>query len=252
MRKFWWTLRTVFKWRRNSERGSIAWDSLYHNIDYQFKNEDLIEQAMTHRSSLLFRGRWMSNERMEFLGDAVLGFIVTDELYHHFPEGNEGDLTKAKSMLVSRESLAKQGEMMELGQFLILGRGEERSGGRSRRSILSNAYEALLGAMYLDGGIEPVRNLIRRDLLKGLNKLVSSRFQHNYKSWLLEYVQARGNACPEYVVMNESGPDHEKVFMVEVRVDGETLGHGRGPSKKRAEKAAAREAIKQLGLLTNE
>lgn len=207
---------------------------------------------MTHRSSLLFRGRWMSNERMEFLGDAVLGFIVTDELYHKFPEGNEGDLTKAKSMLVSRESLAKQGEKVELGKYLILGRGEERSGGRTRRSILSNAYEALLGAIYLDGGIEPVRDLIRQDLLKDLNKLVSSRFQHNYKSWLLEYIQARGNSCPEYIVLSESGPDHEKIFTVEVRVDNDVMGQGRGPSKKRAEKAAAREAIKQLGLLTNE
>ncbi len=207
---------------------------------------------MTHRSSLLYRGRWMSNERMEFLGDSVLGFIVTDELYKKFPEGNEGDLTKAKSLIVSRESLANQAKTKDLGRYLILGRGEERSGGRQRRSILSNAYEALIGAMYLDGGIGPVRALAKRDLLKGLDKLVTSRFHHNYKSWLLEYMQARGAGSPEYILIEEAGPDHEKTFLIEVRIGEDILGQGSGPSKKRAEMAAAREAIRGLGLLPNE
>lgn len=252
MNKLLLTLRTVLKWRRNKRRESVSWDSLYRAVGYRFKNVELLEQAMAHRSSLLYRGRWMSNERMEFLGDAVLGFVVTDALYQAFPEGNEGDLTKAKSLIVSRESLAQQARNKDLGRYLILGRGEERSGGRQRRSILSNAYEALIGAMYLDGGIEPVRTLINRDLLQGLDRLVTSRFHHNYKSWLLEYMQARGSGSPQYVVLDESGPDHEKIFTVEVRVNHESLGRGTGPSKKRAEKVAAREAIKKLGLLTNE
>jgi ribonuclease-3 len=250
--KFFLTLRTVLKWRRNRRRESVSWDSLYRAVGYRFKNPDLLEQAMTHRSSLLYRGRWMSNERMEFLGDSVLGFIVTDELYQKFPEGSEGDLTKAKSLIVSRESLANQAKNKDLGRYLILGRGEERSGGRQRRSILSNAYEALIGAIYLDGGIGPVRALVKRDLLPGLDKLVTSRFHHNYKSWLLEYIQARGSGSPEYILIEESGPDHDKIFTIEVRVDAEVLGQGAGPSKKRAEMTAAREAIKKLGLLTNE
>lgn len=246
------TLRTLLKWRMDKRRESVEWDSLYRTIGYRFKNRDLLEQAMTHRSSLLYRGRWMSNERLEFLGDSVLGFIVTDELYHKFPEGNEGDLTKARSILVSREALAQQARNLDLGQYLILGKGEERSGGRTRRSILSNAYEALIGAMYLDGGVEMIRALIRRDLLKHLNRLVAHRFHHNYKSWLLEFMQARGEKTPFYRVLEETGPDHNKQFTVEVVAGNQMMGRGVGSSKKKAEKAAAREAIKQLGLLGNE
>jgi len=246
------TLQSLFKWRMDKRRESVEWDSLYRTIGYRFQNQDLLEQAMTHRSSLLYRGRWMSNERLEFLGDSVLGFIVTDELYHKFPEGNEGDLTKAKSILVSREALAQQARKIDLGPYLILGRGEERSGGRTRRSILSNAYEALIGAMYLDGGVEVVRKLIRRDLLQKLDRLVANRFHHNYKSWLLEYMQARGEKSPVYRVLEETGPDHDKQFTMEVIAGKTVLGTGKGSSKKKAEKAAAREAIKQLGLLGNE
>ncbi|NQT25247.1 ribonuclease III [candidate division KSB1 bacterium] len=246
------TLRTLFKWRMDKRRESVELDSLYRTIGYRFENRDLLEQAMTHRSSLLYRGRWMSNERLEFLGDSVLGFLVTDELYKKFPEGNEGDLTKAKSILVSREALAQQARKIDLGQYLILGRGEERSGGRTRRSILSNAYEALIGAMYLDGGVDVVRRLIRRDLCQKLDRLVANRFHHNYKSWLLEFMQARGEKSPIYRVMEETGPDHNKQFTVQVIAGKEVMGQGTGLSKKRAEKAAAREAIKKLGLLVNE
>lgn len=250
--KLYITLRTVLKRRMDKRRESVEWDSLYRTIGYRFQNRDLLEQAMTHRSSLLYRGRWMSNERLEFLGDSVLGFVVTDELYKKFPEGNEGDLTKAKSILVSREALAQQARKIHLGQYLILGRGEERSGGRSRKSMLSNAYEALIGAMYLDGGVEVVRKLIRRDVLQKLDRLVASRFHHNYKSWLLEFMQARGEKSPVYRLLEETGPDHNKQFTVEVIANRQVLGRGTGSSKKKAEKAAAREAIKKLGLLSNE
>jgi ribonuclease-3 len=246
------TLRTVLKRRMDKRRESVEWDSLYRTLGYRFRNHDLLEQAMTHRSSLLYRGRWMSNERLEFLGDSVLGFVVTDELYKKFPEGNEGDLTKAKSILVSREALSQQARRINLGQYLILGRGEERSGGRTRRSILSNAYEALIGAMYLDGGVEVVRKLIRRDLLQKLDRLVANRFHHNYKSWLLEFMQARGEKSPVYRVLEETGPDHDKQFTVEVIAGKEVMGRGTGSSKKKAEKVAAREAIKKLGLLIND
>ena len=245
-------LLSIFRKTRLKKGQSVNWSPLYRVIKYQFRNEDLLAQAMTHRSALQFRGRWMSNERLEFLGDAVLGFVVTDELYKKFPEGNEGDLTKAKSILVSRESLAQQGKNLDLGRYLILGRGEERSGGRNRRSILSNAYEALIGAIYLDGGVSAVRTLIKRDILIGLDSLVSNKFHHNYKSWLLEFVQASGHVSPKYRVLEETGPDHHKKFTVEVLVGSESMGIGSGPSKKRAEKAAAREAIKKYGLLTKE
>ena len=240
----------LFHKQREQRRGeSIPLDSLYRTLSYRFRNEALLRQALTHRSFLTDeKGRWTSNERLEFLGDAVLGLVVTDELFRHFPKSSEGVLTKAKSYVVSRETLAKQAKNIDLGKYILLGEGEERSGGRARKSILSDAYEALLGALFLDGGLEEVRRFIRRHLLMDMDRFISHKFHHNYKSWLLEHVQAEGISSPEYRVLKETGPDHRKEFTVEVLVDGKVLGKGSGYSKKKAEQEAALMAVQQLGL----
>ncbi len=225
------------------------WDALYRAVSYRFRDETLLREAFTHRSALYNEtGRVISNERLEFLGDAVLGMVVTDELYHRFPSWSEGQLSKAKSYLVSREVLAHQAKKIALGDYLFLGSGEEKSGGRGRRSILSDAYEALLGAMYLDGGVDKVRRFMCQHLLKEVDRIARSTFYENYKSWLLEYFQGEEGKRPEYRILEETGPDHKKEFTVEVCIDGRVLGKGRGSSKKSAEQEAARRAVERLGL----
>lgn len=212
----------------------------------------LLKQALTHRSSLHKTHHTLeSNERLEFLGDAVLGLIVTEELYQRFPHETEGSLTRMKSHLVSRDRLAEEARKLRLGDFVILGAGEEQSGGRKRSSILSDSYEALLGSIYIDGGLEAVRRLVVRGLFgkREIGRSRDYRHQKNFKSWLLEHVQAEGAHAPEYRVKHETGPDHIKEFTVEVLVKREVLGVGKGPSKKKAEQAAAQAAIEKLGLM---
>lgn len=227
----------------------MSWNSLYRKISYRFRDETLLRKALTHRSFLdNKKGKFASNERLEFLGDAVLGMVVTDELYHRFPEGSEGELSKVKSRLVSREILAERARKIGLGDYILLGNGEEKSGGRNRKSILSDAYEAVVGAIYLDGGVDEVRRFIRQYIFRDVNHLLTSKFHQNYKSWLLEHFQEEGGERPEYRILEETGPDHKKEFTVEVRVSGRVLGKGKGDSKKRAEQEAARQAIERLGL----
>ena len=225
------------------------WDAVCRTVSYRFRDEGLLRLALTHRSYAQNEtGQGISNERLEFLGDAVLGLVVTEELYRRFPKKSEGELTKMKSLVVSRQVLAEQASKMGLGQHLLLGMGEERSGGRHRKSILSDAYEALVGAVYLDGGLDAVRRFICNHLLRDMHRFLNSESHRNYKSHLLEYVQGKGWTGPEYRVLKEAGPDHEKKFTVEVRVRGETLGRGEGASKKKAEQEAARRAMETLGL----
>ena len=222
---------------------------LYRILSYRFRNEALLIEALTHRSYLSENsGERQSNERMEFLGDAVLGLVVTDELYRCYPAASEGELTKIKSMIVSRDTLAVQAKKMGLGDVLILGNGEEKSGGRKRTSILADAYEALLGAIYLDGGLESVRRFLGEHLLYDIDAFISAKKHVNYKSDLLEYAQKRWQVKPSYSLLEETGPDHRKEFLVEVRVGDKILGTGRGQSKKKAEQEAARQAIRTLGL----
>lgn len=236
-------IRRIFssnKWKKNS---------LCERIGYRFQDESLFVQALTHRSSIGSSvGMLNSNERLEFLGDAVLGLVVTEELYRRFPEGREGDLTRVKSFLVSREKLAEEAMKIGLGDFLILSPGEEQTGGRTRQSILSDAYEALLGAIYLDGGYPAVRRIVCQSVLQNVTQYFSSSYNGNYKSWLLEYTQAQGWGTPIYRLKKEVGPDHRKQFTVEVLVKNEVLGIGSGHNKKKAEQAAAQMAIERLGL----
>ena len=238
----------IFRKKKNpKDHQSFRGESLYRVLSYRFKDESLLIQALTHRSFLDHEARRSaSNERMEFLGDAVLELVVTEELYRLYPRESEGELTKARACIVSRDSLAREAKKMGLGQYLFLGKGEERSGGRSRKSILSDVYEAILGAIFLDGGLDEVKQFLNRNLLKNIDRLINSQFHDNYKSRLLEYAQARGKTGPEYRVLEERGPDHEKEFAVEVHVNGKVLGKGKGYTKRKAEQEAACQAMKML------
>ncbi len=234
-------------------RESARLDSLCRKISYCFTDLSLLKKALTHRSYLTNSADTLqSNERLEFLGDAVLGLVVTEALYERFPDRSEGDLTKAKSYIVSREILGREAEDLGLGAYLVLGSGEESSGGRKRKSILSDAYEALVGAIYLDGGLESVEEFLKSYLLDDMDSLLDRRVYKNYKSWILEFAQEDGGKGPEYIVIDESGPDHQKLYTIEVRVHGQALGVGSGTTKKKAEQAAAHQAIVRLGLMPDE
>lgn len=241
-----------FSRRGEIQRESRNRDSLCRKIGYTFRDPALLDLALTHRSALgETLEHYHSNERLEFLGDSVLGVVVTEALYRRYPHRSEGRLTRAKSVLVSREALARHARRLDLGLYLHLGPGEERSGGRNRHSILSNAVEAVLGAIYLDGGLSAAERFVHQHLLDEIEKAAADRFHRNFKSWLLEHAQAHGLQGPEYRVIEERGPDHKKCFRVEVRLDGKPLGVGEGRSKKLAEQDAASKAVEALGLTSS-
>lgn len=224
------------------------YDALLDKLGYRFHDDSLIRTALTHRSHVYRAGqeRLQSNERLEFLGDSVLGLIVNEHLFRSFPMQSEGELTKAKSLIVSRAVLGRAAEKLRLGEHLILAPGEVDAGGRKRRSILSDAYEAVLGAIYMDGGMEPARSFVERDLLENMEEILHDHRWINYKSVLQERIQATLKTPPRYKVSSTSGPDHAKQFIVEVIVRGKTLGRGQGNSKKLAEQRAAQQALDSL------
>lgn len=217
-------------------------------IEYSFRNKSLLLHALKHRSYLnvTHESDVQSNERLEFLGDAVLDLIVTEHLYHHFPEQSEGQLSKKKSVLVSRQVLGHIMQEMELGTFLLINKGEEKTGGRDRLSNLANLFEALLGAIYLDSGYKASEDFVNHFLFTRRDEFLATKTYFNYKSSLLELAQARGWGFPHYNTLEESGPDHDKRFVVQVRVNDKIQARGTGRSKKKAEQAAARIALKKL------
>ena len=224
-------------------------DSLQHVIDYRFRDRGLLEHAMTHtsRANEDVSGGVTDNESLEFLGDAVLGFVIADLLYREFPEFNEGQKSKIKAALVSTTTLARQAERLMLGEHLLLGRGEEKTGGRRKQALLADGYEALLAAIYLDGGVEQARAFIVREFAP----LVEEVREHglvgyDHKSALQEYLQSRDESLPEYRIAGTVGPDQRKLFQVEVVVRGEALASATGASKKEAEQEAARLALARL------
>ncbi len=187
------------------------------------------------------------NESLEFLGDAVLGLVVADALFRQYPNYNEGQKSKIKASIVSTHALARQAEEIRLGDHLILGRGEEKTGGRFKQALLADAYEALIAAIYLDGGLDAAEDFLRRELKRAIDAGASRNFVgQDYKSALQERVQALGRPLPEYRIAGETGPDHRKVFSVEVVVGGDVLGAASGKAKKEAEQEAARLAIARL------
>lgn len=224
-------------------------------LDYRFKNPDYLITALKHRSYVYSREQSgvHSNERLEFLGDAVLDLVVGEFIFSRYPRRREGQLTQLRSKLVNRQALARQARTMKLGRYVLLSASEARSGGRFRHSILSDAYESIIGAMYLDGGLQPVRRFLDRTLLQDLGEERPADVDHtrNYKSALLEYTQGEGIGQPEYRVDSAVGPDHEKIFTIEVYVSGNPVSKGTGTSKKNAEQDAARQAVELLQSVRN-
>ncbi len=224
-------------------------EELEARIGYRFKDRGMLEHALTHKSRAAedASGGVFDNESLEFLGDAVLGLIIADLLFRRFPESNEGQKSKIKAAVVSTTSLARHAEQLSLGEHLLLGRGEEKTGGRFKQALLADAYEALIAAVYLDGGFEPAAAFVRRELQAAIDEArLSDVMGRDYKSALQERLQAMGKPLPEYRVAGEEGPDHRKVFDVDVVVAGETLGSARGTAKKQAEQEAARIALAAL------
>lgn len=224
-------------------------EGLQRAIGYRFRDRGLLEHAMTHtsRANEDVSGGVLDNESLEFLGDAVLGFIVADLLFREFPRSTEGDKSKMKAALVSTATLAMQAERLSLGDYLLLGRGEEKTGGRRKLALLADGYEALLAAVYLDGGIEQARALIVREFEPLIAEVRAEGVtRHDYKSALQEHLQGRELPLPEYRLTGTQGPDHRKQFQVAVVVGGETLAEATGPSKKEAEQKAARRALEKV------
>jgi ribonuclease-3 len=235
--------------RKGSDEHKIRMIS--RRLGYVFRNEQLLIQALKHRSylSVTNEARIQANERLELLGDAVLGLVVTEYLFKTYPEKEEGGLTLMKSMLVSRRSLAHVAKEFGLGKFLLLSDAEAKSGGRKRASILADAVEAIIGAVYLDGGLENANRIIDRNIFSRLDRLMTDGSIQNYKSLLLEHCQSLSLDGPRYVVENEEGPDHEKVFTIAGFVDGKRMGVGSGQTKKIAEQRAAEQVLLTLHIL---
>ncbi|MAM31752.1 MAG: ribonuclease III [Actinomycetota bacterium] len=218
--------------------------TLEERLGYHFVEPGLLVHALTHRSWCAEHPGDESNERLEFLGDAVLGVVVTDHLFSAFPDLPEGQLAKARAAVVSSTTLAEVGRELGVGLDLRLGKGEDASGGREKASILADAVEAVLGAMYLDGGVEPVRRLVLEQLSERIDQAAERPGDKDYKTRLQE-VAAHDGFTPPVYALTESGPDHHKRFHATVAVGGERLGAGTGTSKKEAEQKAARAAYER-------
>jgi len=226
----------------------VDWNECQKHLGISFRQESLLEMAFVHPSYLNenpgFAGS--SNERLEFLGDAILNFIVAEKLYEEFPELSEGNLTEIRASLVCRDTLAEIAFSLKLGDWLLLGQGEEANGGRTRPSNLANAMEALIGVLYLEQGLARARRFIFRQLKPRLDKIKAGKRTPNYKALVQELVQGQKRPTPVYRLVETAGPDHSKQFTVEILVEGEVVGNGTGKSKKAAENQAARAAWEKL------
>ena len=219
--------------------------TLEEKLGYTFSNPALLENALTHSSCANeSRGRLQSNERLEFLGDSILGMVVAEHLYRNHPDLPEGELTRTRAALVCEESLVEVAQALGLGAYLKLGKGEEAGGGRNRPSIRADAVEAVLAAVYLDGGIGSARKIIQKYILS--KEVAGLRGGRDYKTALQELVQRESGQVLKYCLTGQSGPDHDKRFYVEVQLNGAAVGSGEGHSKKEAEQMAAKAAIEKL------
>ncbi len=216
--------------------------ALEARLGHRFTHPEHLDVALTHRSV----GESVQNETLEFLGDAVLALAVSDLLMREFPDAREGDLSKMRASLVNAERLAEKARNVELGRWLRLGKGEERSGGRAKEKILAAGYEALLGAVYVDAGYEAARRVVEAEFAGDLHRDVEAPGHRDYKTRLQELTQRLYRETPTYTLADERGPDHEKEFVVELAVGGRVVGRGVGRSKKTAEQAAAMEALAAL------
>ncbi|MFH1687371.1 MAG: ribonuclease III [bacterium] len=222
-------------------------DTVEGILGYRFHDRALLILSLTHRSFTRFDPHHSpSNERLEYLGDSVLGLVVAEQLFRDHPQIHEGDLTKMKAKLVNETTLANVSREVDLHRHLRLSPEEDRAGGRERASIVSDGLESVIAAVYLDGGLESARDVILRLIYSRKKQILSDSSQRNYKGALLEMVQSWGEAMPRYDVLEESGPDHQKTFVVEVHVQGAALGQGTGNSKKEAEQHAAAQALAKI------
>ena len=220
---------------------------LEKNLNYKFNNIHLLKNALTHSSyANEVRNGLTSNERLEFLGDSVLSIIVSDYIFNNFPNLPEGQLTKLRASLVCEKSLCGFSRELELGKYLLLGKGEEKGGGRERDSILADAFEAVLAAIYLDGGYEIAKNHALRFVLREIEHPEDDVFK-DYKTVLQEIIQRNPEEAVTYKLVSESGPDHDKIFTVEVMLNSNAIGKGSGKSKKQAEQMAAKQALELMG-----
>ncbi len=215
----------------------------------QFHNLSLWQTALTHRSALneKLSASTLSNERLEFLGDAVLELLTTEFLYHRFTDLQEGELTAYRSALVKTETLAKVAGRLKLGEQLLISRGEENTGGRTNPSLLADVFEAVVGALFLDQGLEVVRQFLTDQLFGELTHITASQDYKDAKSTLQEISQAKGYGTPVYQTVSASGPDHDKEFVIHAVIDDKIMGEGRGKSKQSAQQQAAKQAIEQIG-----
>lgn len=219
-------------------------------LNLPFRNYFLLSRALTHRSYLNEnKDAIEDNERLEFLGDAVLDFIVAEWLYNHYPEKPEGDLTRLRAALVHTDQLAEFAKQINLGPALRLGRGEIQAGGRERMSLLCDAFEALIGAIFIKGKISAVNDFMIPLLKDSVDQIFRNHLDDDTKSRIQEWAQGKGYPSPLYTLISEEGPDHAKVFEMEVRINKKPFGRGRGSSKQTAEKAAAKVALVQIGIL---
>ncbi len=221
-------------------------NSIENRIGYKFRNSLLLAEALTHPSLAYETHKpHFDNQRLEFLGDAVLQLILTAELFTRFPQFAEGQMTKLRSRLVSREALQEFARDIELGKFLLIGKGEESSGGRERPSTLADAFEALVGAIYLDTGIDEATTFVLKCCQQKMECIAASPIEKNPKGELQEILQGITQLSPTYSVVNSSGPDHRRNFIIDVHWSDDVLGRGTGTSKKEAEASAARDALVQ-------
>jgi len=246
--------RLIRDFRASDEGGPPArirdeFEALQDAAGYRFRDRGILEHALTHRSRANedVTGGVADNESLEFLGDAVLGFVIAELLFTRFPDRDEGQKSKMKAALVSTPALARQAIRLGLGEHLLLGRGEEKTGGRRKRALLADGYEALIAAVYLDGGMDAARAFILREFEPLVGAVAGAvTIGDDHKSALQEVLQGRGDPLPEYVVTAEDGPAHRRLFRVEVRVRGIVLAEAEGRTKKDAEREAARQALEGL------
>ncbi len=223
-------------------------ESLETKLNYKFNNIELLKNALVHSSyANEVRGNTHSNERLEFLGDSVLSIIVADHIYHKYPNMPEGELTRLRASLVCEKSLCALSRELGIGEYLLLGRGEDKNGGRERNSILADAFEAVLAAIYLDGGMDVAKTHIMNTVLRDLKHHGNDDTFKDYKTTLQEIIQRNPEESVTYILVDEFGPDHDKHFTVAVKLNSNVIGQGSGKSKKQAEQMAARQALKLMG-----
>lgn len=221
-------------------------EALEQTLGISFNDQSLLEQALVHSSYINENPGALSNQRLEFLGDAVLGLVIAQKLYQDFSEQGEGELTRLRAVLVCGDSLTRLAQNLRLGEHLYLGKGEESSGGRNKPANLAGALEAIIGALFLDQGFAVTSQFILKHFEPELREALISGEGFNYKSQLQELVQAKEQKTPTYHVVAESGPEHDKVFTIEVRLGDRMLGKGSGKGKRKAEAEAARSALREL------